>query len=460
MNKRLFISHASEDKDSFVREFACALRRSGIDVWYDEYEIKPGMSIRESVDKGLALCDVGVLVFSKSYFKKRWTIWELNGLIQKMMNCSATLIPIYYNISHDEILKISPALSDIMGIHFENNLEQTAQKVYETIYPQKPVLVETRSILQSYGLLTPDYYDDWWVNCIEFLGHAHTADIPWSLPRNPELSNVQPKSQALAWACMRYNWIKEAFEMGLNQFTPPEKIIEFINTHPGMYDACVCNIDYLALYAPQLLFQEGEFKEKFKEQYSNSKKSLLSTTFPNDYQCGLTTDHKAPSCNRLYALMDEEFGRYSSISVLRHFIEGEQLGPAPSYVDYWIGLIMLTSHYADIYPEKVRDYLLSGYQNNYSALKLSEIFINKAPEHLATIFNDNELMKQVLNEVLENAKFDIFTEFDDIARKICSLGLTESDFAKRQFRLTIPADEVKYGYRGITFQNVSDRVNI
>lgn len=59
MNKRLFISHASEDKDSFVRQLASALQDSGIDVWYDEYEIKPGMSIRESVDRGLASCDAG-----------------------------------------------------------------------------------------------------------------------------------------------------------------------------------------------------------------------------------------------------------------------------------------------------------------------------------------------------------------------------------------------------------------
>lgn len=131
MNKRLFISHASEDKDSFVRQLASALQDSGIDVWYDEYEIKPGMSIRESVDRGLASCDVGILVFSKWYFKKKWTIWELNGLIQKMLNNSATLIPIYFDISHEEIFRISPSLSDIMGIRFANDIKNVAKKVSE-----------------------------------------------------------------------------------------------------------------------------------------------------------------------------------------------------------------------------------------------------------------------------------------------------------------------------------------
>lgn len=72
-----------------------------------------------------------------------------------MLNNSATLIPIYFDISHEEIFRISPSLSDIMGIRFANDIKNVAKKVYETIYPQKPVLVETRSILDSYGVLTP-----------------------------------------------------------------------------------------------------------------------------------------------------------------------------------------------------------------------------------------------------------------------------------------------------------------
>ena len=111
---------------------------------------------------------------------------------------------------------------------------------------------------------------------------------------------------------MRYNWTKGAFDAGLNQFTPPEKIVDFVSQYPGMYDACFVNPDYLALYAPQLFFQENEFKERLKELCSKSNQSLTSITFPDDYECALTIDHKAPSCNRLYALADEDFGRYTS----------------------------------------------------------------------------------------------------------------------------------------------------
>src|ERR1700722_6369740 len=48
-----FISHDSRDKDSFVRPLAEKLRSALCPVWYDEFSIKPGDSLRESIDAGL-----------------------------------------------------------------------------------------------------------------------------------------------------------------------------------------------------------------------------------------------------------------------------------------------------------------------------------------------------------------------------------------------------------------------
>ena len=48
----VFISHASEDKDTFVRPLAVALNALGVTVWYDEFSLRPGDSISRSIDKG------------------------------------------------------------------------------------------------------------------------------------------------------------------------------------------------------------------------------------------------------------------------------------------------------------------------------------------------------------------------------------------------------------------------
>jgi hypothetical protein len=76
---RLFISHASEDKD-FVRPLAEALRPD-FEVWYDEYKLTLGDSLLAKIDEGLASCDYGVVVLSPSFLRS-------NGHDANSMGCS------------------------------------------------------------------------------------------------------------------------------------------------------------------------------------------------------------------------------------------------------------------------------------------------------------------------------------------------------------------------------------
>ncbi len=60
MKTELFISHASEDKDEVARPLAEELTRLGFRVWYDEYSLRLGDSLREKIDEGLANCTYGL----------------------------------------------------------------------------------------------------------------------------------------------------------------------------------------------------------------------------------------------------------------------------------------------------------------------------------------------------------------------------------------------------------------
>ena len=77
----VFICHASEDKDAFVRPLAKALRSHHLAVWYDEFSLDVGDSLREAIDRGLAASEYGIVVLSPSFFCKRWPKRELNGLV-------------------------------------------------------------------------------------------------------------------------------------------------------------------------------------------------------------------------------------------------------------------------------------------------------------------------------------------------------------------------------------------
>ena len=108
----VFISHASEDKKSFVRELADTLiEEYNIKVWYDEFSIKWGDSLRKSIDKGLKSSKFGIVVISKSFIKKGWTNYELDGLFQKEMTYGKTILPIWHDITKDEVQDFSPSLA-------------------------------------------------------------------------------------------------------------------------------------------------------------------------------------------------------------------------------------------------------------------------------------------------------------------------------------------------------------
>ncbi|MFM2590988.1 DUF1883 domain-containing protein [Vibrio sp. TBV020] len=108
----VFISHASEDKEHFVRDFADALKKHGLNVWYDEMTLKIGDSLRQKIDKGLANSRVGLVVLSPSFIKKGWTNYELDGMVTKSISGEQILLPIWHNITKQEVVDFSPSLAD------------------------------------------------------------------------------------------------------------------------------------------------------------------------------------------------------------------------------------------------------------------------------------------------------------------------------------------------------------
>ncbi len=112
-----FISHASEDKDEFVRELAEALKAESLEVWYDEFELKIGDSLRKKIDNGLSKSKYGIVIISQNFISKNWTEYELNGMVAREMNGHKVILPIWHKISKNEVLKYSPSLADKMALN-------------------------------------------------------------------------------------------------------------------------------------------------------------------------------------------------------------------------------------------------------------------------------------------------------------------------------------------------------
>lgn len=108
----VFISHASEDKDDFVRAFATSLTNKGLKVWYDEFALKIGDSLRQKIDRGLAKSRVGLVVLSPSFIAKGWTNYELDGIVTRNVSGEQILLPIWHNLTKQQVIDFSPSLAD------------------------------------------------------------------------------------------------------------------------------------------------------------------------------------------------------------------------------------------------------------------------------------------------------------------------------------------------------------
>lgn len=130
----VFISHASEDKDEVVRPLANALKNLGIKVWYDEFEMRIGDSLRRKIDKGLANSRFGIVVVSRDFIKKGWTNYELDGIITKAVSGEQIILPIWHNITKKEVIDYSPSLADKLARNTAiDTVEDIAKEIADVI---------------------------------------------------------------------------------------------------------------------------------------------------------------------------------------------------------------------------------------------------------------------------------------------------------------------------------------
>ena len=143
MSDTIFISHASEDKAAIARPLAKSLRRRGYTVWFDEFSLELGDSLKRSIDKGLATAHFGVVILSPSFFQKRWPQEELDGLAaREIAEHRKLILPIWHNIDFDAVCKHSPTLAGKLAIDTTHTISEIAKRIQSAIESAKLNWVE------------------------------------------------------------------------------------------------------------------------------------------------------------------------------------------------------------------------------------------------------------------------------------------------------------------------------
>jgi len=130
-----FLSHDTRDKDEIVRPLAIRLTSMMCPVWYDEYSLKPGSSLRQSIETGLKECKKCVLVLTPNFLANTgWTKTEFNSIFtREIMERNNVVIPIWHGVTAREVYEYSPSLADRVAIHWSKGLDEVSRLLYNSI---------------------------------------------------------------------------------------------------------------------------------------------------------------------------------------------------------------------------------------------------------------------------------------------------------------------------------------
>jgi len=165
----VFVSHSSEDKESFIEPIVRDLEDSYINVWFDKRKIVPGDNLRKSIFRdGLDKADVALIFFTKQSLKSSWVDREIKHVLREEAKKGNDfdlnkIISIFDSQeTYDEIGKRYPELTDdLLHLMPENYTKVQLGQLISAIWSkylslqggdveiQRQLLIKDREIFQK-----------------------------------------------------------------------------------------------------------------------------------------------------------------------------------------------------------------------------------------------------------------------------------------------------------------------
>lgn len=351
----VFISHASEDKERLVRPLAHALREAHLDVWYDEFSLKVGDSLRREIDRGLATSQFGIIVLSPAFLAKRWTNYELDGLAQLHAGRSPSrLLPVWHEVDVEDVTRFSPSLANLVAVHTRDGLQAVTTAVLRRLRPAGSTLLHARDELVALGYSPPVVTDDWWLDVAEANSRNDLEGGfqeamgwgRWGFPLPPRSDDPKARGHRLARAAAQMMWQQAADEQRISQLSHPVDVHRFIDSRPGLEDTAHESPSYLLSYAPLLAIRgfEGQFADVIEDMWEHfgGTKATRPRHFPE------------------YLLLRNPDSCDDPGLVACHFVQGELNGPSTQFYDAIDHVAWLLSSASDWLPEQHRLVLIEG----------------------------------------------------------------------------------------------------
>lgn len=130
-----FICHDTRDKDAVARPIALGLEKRMCWVWFDEYSLNVGDSLRESVERGIKECKRCILVISKNFLgNSGWTKREFDSIFtRELLEKKRLVLPVWHDVTAEEVYEYSPSLLDVYALNWEMGENEVIRRLHSAL---------------------------------------------------------------------------------------------------------------------------------------------------------------------------------------------------------------------------------------------------------------------------------------------------------------------------------------
>jgi hypothetical protein len=122
-----FISHDSRDKELIAGPLANSLNSRHCFVWYDEFSLKIGDSLRASIEKGIKEAKKCIVILSKNYLTNPgWSKKEFDSIFtRELIKNEKVILPVWCDVAKEEVYEYSPSLADTVALKWPSSQGKT-----------------------------------------------------------------------------------------------------------------------------------------------------------------------------------------------------------------------------------------------------------------------------------------------------------------------------------------------
>lgn len=130
-----FISHDSNDKKDVAERIAVGLQKLMCPVWYDEYSLKVGDSLRDSIEKGIKEAKKCIIIISPNFLiNEGWTKAEFDSIYtREIIEKNNVMLPVWHNVTKEQVYQYSPRLADKVAVKTNEEMDEIVKKLYRAI---------------------------------------------------------------------------------------------------------------------------------------------------------------------------------------------------------------------------------------------------------------------------------------------------------------------------------------